>query len=93
MHMLLTELSSAGFPMHALLLAFRTKLIPSASHAIELTVQVPFFEKQVNGLQASMLRCYAVPRVVLMHELSVLDRLSATAWSRPGYHGAAACPQ
>ena len=86
MHMLLTELSSAGFPMHALLLAFRTRLLPSASHAIELTVQVPFFEKQVNGLQASLLkkilRCYAVLRVVLMHELGVLDRLSATAWSR-----------
>ena len=86
MHILLAELSSAGFPMHALLLAVRTRTLPSVAHAIELTVQVPFFEKQINATQASWFRkilgCKSAPRVVLMHELGTPDRLSAVACSR-----------
>jgi len=72
--------------MHALLLAVRTRMLPSVAHAIELTVQVPFFDKQINAMQASWFRkilgCKSAPRVVLMHELGALDRLSAVAWSR-----------
>ena len=72
--------------MHALLLAVRTRMLPSVAHAIELTVQVPFFDKQINAMQASWFRkilgCKSAPRLVLMHELGTLDRLSAVAWSR-----------
>ena len=86
MKCLLAELINLGMPMQALLTSMRTRMTPAATFGIELVVQVPYADKLLNALQAKWLRsalgCHSVPRVVMMAELGIQDRLSATAWAR-----------
>ncbi|CAE7837306.1 unnamed protein product [Symbiodinium sp. CCMP2592] len=86
MKCLLAELINLGMPMQALLTSMRTRMTPAATFGIELVVQVPYADKHLNALQAKWLRtalgCYSVPRIVMMAELGIQDRLSATAWAR-----------
>ena len=60
--------------------------IPAATFGIELVVEVPHAHKHLNALQAKWLRAalgwYSVPRIVMMAELGIQERLSATARAR-----------
>jgi len=86
MKCLVAELMNLGMPMQALITSMRTRMTPAATFGIELVVQMPYADKHLNALQAKWLRsalgCHSVPRVVMMAELGIKDRLSATAWAR-----------
>ena len=86
MKCLIAELVNLGMPMQALLSSMRTRLTPAVTFGIELVIQIPYAEKHLNGLQAKWMRaalgCLTVPRVVMMLELGIRDRLSVIAWAR-----------
>ena len=82
----LHELMNLGLPFTALRASLLNRVLPAAAFGIELVVHVSGFEKKLNSLQAFWLRkalgCGAIPRIVLMRELGIVDRLSALAWTR-----------
>eukprot|EP00435_Cladocopium_sp_Y103_P071863 s2526_g38.t1 len=86
LHQLLGEFVNLGLPLAAFKASMQTRMLPAAVFGVELVVHVPSFEKKANAMQALWFRtalgCVAVPRVVLMHEFGVRDRLSALAWIR-----------
>eukprot|EP00435_Cladocopium_sp_Y103_P050340 s1589_g15.t1 len=86
LHQLLGELVNLGLPFAAFRASMQTRMLPAAAFGLELVVRVPGFEKKLNAMQAfwfgTALGCVSVPRVVLMHEFGVRDRLSALAWIR-----------
>ena len=83
----ITYCECAGLSMAVLLLALDARFMPEVCHGIELVMHYPNAPKLLNALQASWLHQIIglqnkMPRVVLMVDLGVLDRLSAYGWIR-----------
>jgi hypothetical protein len=80
-----SSIVAAGLPFSVFLIALERRVLPSAAYACELTIHGPQAAKVLNRLQSQWFRkslglALNIPRIVLMYELGIRDRLSAVAW-------------
>ena len=83
----MASLREAGLPLSAVLKSIQVRLIPAVFHGLELVMHHTAAPKILNSIQATWLKALlgldsSVPRIILMRELGIQERLSSIGWCR-----------